>query len=561
MSRTKRVWLGGLSCVVVFLAAVLVWATSFALWSVQAVRANHFANTQKYAQRALPAWNLLSFVTFSHIPDIEVAKLGVKILADSKELETLSNNLPKDLAANTFSLTPIQQLVSRQHVTLSKLADEIPHTVIFPRLLGQEKTKTLHSIVAGMPDILEALSLLSTGTHKYIAILQNSDELRATGGFMGSYAVLEIENGSLVTFVIEDIYDADGQFQGYVPAPAGVKEYLSSNNGLRLPDANWDPHFPKSAEHILQFFALGSRQDVDGIIAVNDHVFKSVLDLTGPVWLPDYQTSVTSQNLTTVLRAEREDFFAGSIQKKHLLAQFKNQLVSQLAASPPSATELLELLKNETSQKNILVYSHSQPLQELAQKYHLDGSLFSNTSSPGLALVESNVGINKANKGVTRSVDIKKQGDTLAVTLTFTNTNKPPLATNLQAFVTPDFIKTASASATHLAYVNYQRALYPATWELTSISVGESTLETWNQEEYILEQDNNVKLTQVGFLIPVREKSSEVATLTFKLPTADEIKSLELYRQPGIISPEVTISWDETNNTFLLESNHVTMLP
>lgn len=557
---SKKAWFIGLASGVVLLILLITWAVVFSALAVSAAKKHSFTNASTYAQKAVPAWSILSATTLRQIPDVEVARLGTTLLSDSSELLIALENVSDQLSTNTLDLSPFSNYLRSHQSTLSELATKLPQTKLFSRTFKKEQLKELQALLAALPDVTETLTILTSGIHRYIVVLQNSDELRATGGFMGSYAFIELQNGVLTTFIIEDIYDADGQFKGYVPAPPGVKEYLSSNNGLRLPDANWDPHFLKSAQQILQFFALGSRQDIDGIIAINNRFFASLLELTGPILLPDYQTSVTSENLTTVLRAEREDFFAGSIQKKHLLSQFKNQLATQLANTPPNISQAITLLRQNIQEKNILAFSHTPKLQDIIQKYQFDGSLFT-SDLPGLALIESNVGINKANKGVTREIQLTRKDLTLTAAITFTNANKPPLTTDLQAFVKPDYIKTASNSATHLAYVNYQRAIYPKEWKLTSIQIGQTNLQNWDEEPYVLALAKEHNFTQVGFLVPVREKTTETVTFTFELPSGQSLTQLELYRQPGILSPNVTVSSGTTNNAFLLESNHATMLP
>src|SRR5579859_7780532 len=108
----------------------------------------------------------------------------------------------------------------------------------------------LPNLIAKLDDINTLAQILLTNTHRYVILFQNSEELRATGGFMGSYALVELQNGRLTKLDIQDIYQPDGQFYGFVEAPPGVKDYLSSGKGLRLPDANWSPDFPTSAAAI-----------------------------------------------------------------------------------------------------------------------------------------------------------------------------------------------------------------------------------------------------------------------------------------------------------------------
>ncbi|MDP1743836.1 MAG: DUF4012 domain-containing protein, partial [Candidatus Amesbacteria bacterium] len=55
-------------------------------------------------------------------------------------------------------------------------------------------------LVSNLPKILNK---------DYVVLLQNNTELRATGGFMGSYARLRFRNGTLQSTKFEDIYEPD----------------------------------------------------------------------------------------------------------------------------------------------------------------------------------------------------------------------------------------------------------------------------------------------------------------------------------------------------------------
>lgn len=93
-------------------------------------------------------------------------------------------------------------------------------------------------------------------------------ELRSTGGFIGSFAVLSFENGKLYDMPIYDVYDADGQLKGHVEPPKPIKNILGEANWY-LRDSNFDPDFPTSARRAEWFMKKTLNLDLDGTIAVN----------------------------------------------------------------------------------------------------------------------------------------------------------------------------------------------------------------------------------------------------------------------------------------------------
>ena len=72
-------------------------------------------------------------------------------------------------------------------------------------------TKALLSIT---PDLIGL-----GGRKKYAVLFQNNSELRATGGFLGSFAILSFENGQLYDMPIYDTYSVDSTLKGRVDPP------------------------------------------------------------------------------------------------------------------------------------------------------------------------------------------------------------------------------------------------------------------------------------------------------------------------------------------------------
>lgn len=86
----------------------------------------------------------------------------------------------------------------------------------------------------------------------YLVLLQNNMELRPTGGFIGSFALLTFNKGQLLDFEVRDVYSTDGQLKGHVEPPTELKEHLGEA-GWYLRDSNWDPDFPTSAARAAWF--------------------------------------------------------------------------------------------------------------------------------------------------------------------------------------------------------------------------------------------------------------------------------------------------------------------
>ena len=158
-----------------------------------------------------------------------------------------------------------------------------------------------------------------SGEKRYLILLQNQMELRPTGGFLGSYAIVQLKNGKLIELSVQDIYEPDGRVTEHIEPPGPIQEAFQLGT-LRLRDANWDPDFPKTAETLMWYFKKAGEGEFDGVIATNLLVFQEVLRQIGPVGLVDYDEDISVENLCEKAQFySQESFFPGSKQKPEFL--------------------------------------------------------------------------------------------------------------------------------------------------------------------------------------------------------------------------------------------------
>ncbi len=387
-------------------------------------------------------------------------------------------------------------------------------------------------------DLAQLINYWLTDEHTLIVLLQNSQELRATGGFMGSYARIEFSGQALPTFEIGDIYEPDGQFQGLIPAPAGVDEYLSSGKGLRLPDANWQPDFPSSAQTILQYFAFGRKHGVDGAVAINLSVMQSVLEVIGPIEVPDHQVTVTADNLADVARADRTQFFPGSQQKAHFLTALAKQVQFKLSSlNRQQWSQIAQAIWQALQHKEIQAYMVDGEQQAALDRLGWTGrqtSLLATTpTAPSAAKnldpatqplyfmsVESNVGINKANRAINRQILLDLYPTELLVKLTITNQNQ------LTAPLTP------TEAVNGMGYVDYHRLYLSAYLQVRSIEVAGQKLSTWHEQ--LIQTASGETFNQIGFVMAVPQQTEKIALISLTLNPAERAPA-DLTKLPGLI--------------------------
>lgn len=483
---------------------------------------------------------------------------GITIFRSVSALSQFKNSLSQvthqtnNTDQSIFDLTTISPvLTSIESISKNKFVNFV---------LPKPQKQLLQTVANAVIDLQIVLEKLVSEEQNWLVIFQNSNELRATGGFMGSYAIVEINQGKVVGIRTEDIYDADGQFSGFVEAPKGVATYLSSGKGLRLPDANWNPDTVKSAEQILPFFAFGNKKNIKGILFVNLDFAKKLLAFLGPIEIPDYNTIVTQENIDEVLRSRRDDFFPGSTQKKHMLSQLlTNTRLKILSLNQEKIFELVQLLSSEVKNHNLQFYSNDETIDAIFNKYNMRQELTLLDSSDYLYLVESNVGINKANKKIEREVLVQKDSTNLTLVVTFKNNNTAPTTSRLSELNELLSEKESSQEAKivdHLAYINYQRVLVPANWILEKAMYENQIIQQVDEEILTIGES---QFKQIGFLITLGEEKNGKLTLSFAPNTNNNAVFIQI--QPGLPATKYILEYNQNTQEYILENNQLIEYP
>lgn len=375
--------------------------------------------------------------------------------------------------------------------------------------------------------LLEVINASVTNQARYLVLLQNTDEVRATGGFMGSYTLLDFGAENLLSIQVRDIYDPSG-VSITLPSPPGQQEYLSEGKGLKLVDANWDPDFPLSAAQILEYFAQikDDSQQYDGVIAVPLSVVEKLLTAIDGVYLPDQQQTVTAEMFADTARQDRQSFFPGSQNKTQALESFYTALLLKLGELSLAEWErvIQALLQNQLLPE-IQLFAQNPAVQQQIERAQLDGAL--EPYSPDeffLFPVESNVGINKANRKVSRNLTVNYDQGMLRATVKFQNAytiaERPFLTEN-----------PAYDRAPHLSYVNYYRLLVSPNLTMQSIQLNGKLVPSW--DEAVRVSSHGLPYIQLGFLAVVPETAETEVTVYFAAPDT-LLPKLKVQKQVGL---------------------------
>jgi len=334
---------------------------------------------------------------------------------------------------------------------------------------------------------------------EYMVLLQNEMEIRATGGFIGSYAILSFEGGRLLSFEVKDVYEADGQLKGHVEPPEEIKKYLGEA-GWFMRDANWQVSFPQTSREIQWFLEKETGRKADGVIGMDLAVAKMILGVTGEIYVPDFKEKVNKDNLYEQAEFWSEtNTFPGSTQKASFLGGLGTQLFEEIKNLKTTKRWELMMGMVEMLERNEiqLGFNHSETAGTIAD-LGWDGSVYEGECSGPrcyadyLYVVESNLGVNKANyflyRNMEEKVDISAGWIKRDLKINYENTAK-------------------SSNWPGGDYKNYLRVYLPKEAEVTEVGMGEDgVIRTIPMATVKMREIYGKK--EVGFLVtvPIRKK-------------------------------------------------------
>lgn len=457
--------------------------------------------------------------------------------ADSRQL---SNTAQLYLQRTQYDLTQLQLA----------LPEQLPH--VFNRILSPEQYQHYRQQIPQISGYLNTASqsmqilpyLLGFDSKQQIAVLlQNNRELRPTGGFIGSFALVDTYQGQIKDWKIYDVYDADGQLKGHVEPPTPISQHLGEVSWY-LRDSNWDPDFPTSAKRINWFLNKEMNVSPDIVIAFDVTALERLMAALGPVTIPEFPQALDHTNIYTLLQTEVEDnFFPGSHRKKDLLTLLTQSIISRLnEQSTNSWAQIADALVTNLHEKNVLLASVHPDVQQEFTELNWSGGFpkvlgaSTDTQPDQLAIIEANLGVNKSNAYVQRQINHQISfNSSISHSIQLKYTNQSTTEDKLQG-----------------TYKNYLRlfippeATYRQTLILTETGAGsQPKVELPDQVDITSEQGYQV----IGLLAPVPPKATVTVQIDYTVPLSTAAESpllkynLHLFKQPGTNPDNYTLEF------------------
>ena len=247
------------------------------------------------------------------------------------------------------------------------------------------------------------------GPRRYLAVLVTPAELRGSGGFIGSWAELTAVDGKMRltrSGRIRELIDGARPGTRHITGPADyLRRYGRFQPADYLQDITLSPDFPSDASVLQQIYPQSGGLPVDGVLSIDPKGLASLLRLTGPVEVPGLDAPLTSANAEEVLlrsqyltipdRAERGEILTGAIK-----ATFERLT----EASLPAPREIAEAMSATTRSGHLRMWSPKASEEALFRSLGADGTLALPRGEDGFSVVQQNVGNNKLDAYVHRTI-------------------------------------------------------------------------------------------------------------------------------------------------------------
>ena len=406
--------------------------------------------------------------------------------------------------------------------------------------LPTDKQDSFLALKSALPDMLAGLDVLHSnapafldvlggnGPRKYLFLFQNNQESRATGGFIGSYGLLDIKEGEIRKFFINGIFDPDGQLKESVIPPQPIRKISAA---WSLHDSNWFADFPTSAEKAIFFYEKTGGPTVDGVITMTPTVLQRILRETGPVFLEQYNETVDADNVISLLQYKVEkDYDKEENKPKKILSDLAPIVFDRILHAKDASTSLgvIQALHTSLREKDILLYSRNEALEKMYREMGWSGEL-RETQKDFVSVVNSNINGFKTDGVIEQTVrhhaDIRSDGsvvDTVTITRKHTGGDTPYEWWNA---VNADYMRVyVPKGATLLSARGQTRETVQDPLDYAALGFSRDALVSETEARMRIDADSGTQIfeesgkTVFGNWVYVSPKESVTVKYTYQLP-------------------------------------------
>jgi hypothetical protein len=390
-----------------------------------------------------PTWSVASVVPFVG-PSIDITRDVVEVAGAAADMATivvedagelLTDGLEVAIINDRIDPAPVtraQELVGSLPIDRLRDARETlaaPRDTWVPQIVRRGRADTLQLADETLATAASARALTSAlpgflgadGPRRYFVGFQTSAELRGTGGLIGYWGVLGIDDGRIgfgeseVHDPFDDAADPDAASGvqrvnalglSYDNPPGADREYLAryaTSAGARsFPNINLDPDLPTTSKAILDLYEFRTGERLDGVLLLDPPGLESLLQATGS-HLPLSDELSRTLGLDDGLPTERfaevvtSDIYdtLGSARKderKEALREIGDAAFAQIFSGGWEGPAMVRAVADAAAQRHLQVAMEDVRVHAAFEEIGVTGSLELPPDADLFAMVANNVG-------------------------------------------------------------------------------------------------------------------------------------------------------------------------
>jgi hypothetical protein len=259
-----------------------------------------------------------------------------------------------------------------------------------------------------LPNILGA-----NGARSYLFGMQNSAELRGTGGALLQYALLTFDEGRASFERPDTVYEVDrDRRQMSIPLPDDAWYVRGIPDAQRFGNANWSPDWPLSARVTVDYARASSDNfpDVDGFIALDPTVLEKLVPGIG-AYRTKWNNRISANSAVNFLLYKAYGVYPKAYVRRVALRQVVDGFFERIL-NPAHPTFLVEGLGKSLASKHIQIWLSDREEQRFVDQMKWSGKLARARDTDYIDVVQQNVGGNKLDYHAAQitTMDIAFQG-------------------------------------------------------------------------------------------------------------------------------------------------------
>lgn len=302
------------------------------------------------------------------------------------------------------------------------------------------------------------------GPRHYFFAFTTPAEARGSGGFMGNWAEVTIDDGDIEltrtgrTRELNNDRDPYRKITGPEDFLAHFARYgyAQTDYGYAPPDiwsvVNPSPHFPSIGQVMAELYPQSGGQEVDGVISMDVYALASFLQFTGPIRIEGFDKELNSDNIVEFLLYDqyRTDYTDSELNRTDVLAAVTDEVVNRLLdGALPDPLDLVDALSPLVAEGRLMAYATRPEEQAMFERLNIAGALKYPETGDGFAVAFNNLSRNKLELWLDTTLDYQltaKNDSTAEAVATVTLTNSAP-TTGWPAGVIGNYIKLPTGTS------------------------------------------------------------------------------------------------------------------